>query len=71
MSFAHYTNDYMCMPAQRPAEVLGTPTHAQLTRTISSLALMHLIGIGGSASSLPSLVLRRMLKQRRILMRMH
>jgi len=27
------------MPAQRPAEVLGTPTHAQLTRTINQPTL--------------------------------
>jgi len=60
------------MPAQRQAEVLGTPTHAQLTLTIQQLTLCTLLGIGsGVASSLPSLVLRSMLKQRRILMRMH
>jgi len=54
------------MPAQRQAEVLGTPMHAQLANICSFL------GIGsGNVSSLPSLVLRSMLKQRRILMRMH
>jgi len=38
----------------------------------SNLHYAPLIGIGsGNASSLPPLVLRSMLKQRRILMRMH
>jgi len=59
------------MPAQRQAEVLGTLAHAQLT-VLSHNLLCSFAGIGaGSASSLPSLVLRSMLKQRRILMRMH
>jgi len=61
------------MPAQRQAEVLGTPTHAQLPvpSTINRhYAPSEALG-AGNASSLPSLVLRSMLKQRRILMRMH
>jgi len=31
------------MPAQRQAEVLGTPVHAQLTCTIKSTYTMHLL----------------------------
>jgi len=63
---------YVRVPAQRLAEALGTPTHAQLHLLLIQLTLCSFTGIGaGSASSLPSLVLRSMLKQRRILMRMH
>jgi len=62
------------MPAQRQAEVLGTLMHAQLTVLYNSLHYAPFllgIGVAGNASSLPPLVLRSMLKQRRILMRMH
>jgi len=60
------------MPAQRLAEVLGTLTHAQLTYTVfNNLYMLLTRHWAGIASSLPSLVLRSMLKQRRILMRMH
>jgi len=41
------TQRRMIMPAQRPAEILGTPMHAQLTRTISNTDTVHpLLGIG-------------------------
>jgi len=44
---------YLSMPAQRPAEVLGTLTHAQLTRTCHNLhyALCQAL-VAGNASSL-------------------
>jgi len=59
-------------PAQRPAEILGALVHAQLPVSTNHLHYALSVGIGsGNASSLPSLVLRSMLKQRRILMRMH
>jgi len=54
-------------------EVLGTLAHAQLpvlTQTTNTMLLYEAL-VAGNASSLPSLVLRSMLKQRRILMRMH
>jgi len=55
------------------SEVLGTLAHAQLNPYYyNNLHYAPFTGIGsGIASSLPSLVLRSMLKQRRILMRMH
>jgi len=40
------------MPAQRPAEVLGTPTHAQLIRTILTTYTMLLQGIGSGQRQL-------------------
>jgi len=43
---------YTCMPAQRPAEVLGTPTHAQLPVLSPQLALCYLIGIGSGQRQL-------------------
>jgi len=62
------------LPAQRPAEVLGTLTgFCPATFTVyNSLHYAHCEAlVAGIASSLPSLVLRSMLKQRRILMHMH
>jgi len=51
--------------------VPSTSRNRHLT-VYNSLHYAPLLGIGsGTASSLPSLVLRSMLKQRRILMRMH
>jgi len=44
---------YLCTPAQRPAEVLGTLTHAQLLRTIGSTDTMLLSqGIGSGQRQL-------------------
>jgi len=60
-----------CTPAQRPAEVLGTRTHAQLTVLLSSLHYAPYKALGATSQLIAVLVLRSMLKQRRILMRMH
>jgi len=62
----------MVTPAQRLAEVLGTLAHAQLHVLFNQPTLCSLQGIGsGHRQLIASLVLRSMLKQRRILMRMH
>jgi len=59
-------------PAQRQAEVLGTRYACAAKRTIQSTDTILLCKVlVVAASSLPSPVLRSMLKQRRILMRMH
>jgi len=41
----HYYSYSPSMPAQRPAEVLGTPTHAQLVYYIEQLTPYPLLGI--------------------------
>jgi len=59
----------MKMPAQRQAEVLGTPCMRSLDLLLNNLHYAPLQAlVAGNASSLPYLVLRSMLTQRRILM---